>query len=291
MEALAVRDRGEVGQVRQADNDNQVITMWLHGRPETTQRAYAYEIKALMAVVVKPLAQITLADLQTYFDGLSELAPATRSRSINAIKSLFRFAQRIGCLRFNPCAAILSPKIKNTLAERILNESQVHTMIALEPLTRNRVLLRLLYAAGLRVSEICGLTWKDLQERDEAGQIAVYGKGGKTRIILLSPETWQEIMVLPKGLTPDSPVFTSRKGKGHLSPVQVHRIVKGASERAGIEAGVSPHWLRHAHASHSLDRGCPVHLVQSTLGHASLATTSRYTHARPDDSSARYLGV
>jgi len=294
MEALAVRDRGqagEVGQVRQADNDNQVIAMWLHGRPVTTARAYGYEVGALMAVVVKPLAQITLGDLQTYFDGLVDLAPATRSRSINAVKSLFRFAQRIGYIKFNPCAAILSPKIKNTLAERILNESQVHTLIALEPNPRNRVLLRLLYAAGLRVSEICGLNWRDVQEREEAGQITVYGKGGKTRIILLSPETWQELMTLPKGLTPDSPVFTSRKGKGHLSPVQVHRIVKGASERAGIELSVSPHWLRHAHASHALDRGAPVHLVQSTLGHASLATTSRYTHARPDDSSARYLGV
>lgn len=294
MEALAVRDRGqagEVGQVRQAENDNQVIAMWLHGRPETTQRAYAYEVKTLMAVVVKPLTQITLGDLQGYFDGLSELAPATRSRSINAVKSLFRFAQRIGYLRFNPCAAILSPKIKNTLAERILNESQVHRLISLEPSNRNRVLLRLLYASGMRVSEICGLTWKDCQERGESGQITVYGKGGKTRVVLLSPETWADLMTLPKGSSPDSPLFTSRKGKGHLSPVQVHRIVKDASERAGIEAGVSPHWLRHAHASHSLDRGCPVHLVQATLGHCSLATTSRYVHARPDDSSARYLGV
>jgi site-specific recombinase XerD len=290
---LTVRDKGQGGPVApiaQADNDNQVLTMWLHGRPQTTQRAYAYEIKALLAVVGKPLKAITLGDLQDYFSGLADLAPASQARAINAAKSLFSFAQRIGYLSFNPCAAILSPKIKNTLAERILNESQVHTMIALEPSPRNRVLLRLLYAAGLRVSEICGLKWRDVQEREGAGQITVYGKGQKTRHVLLSPETWQELMGLPKG-SPDSPVFTSRKGKGHLSPVQVHRLVRTASELAGVDLPVSPHWLRHAHASHALDRGCPIHLVQATLGHASVATTGKYLHARPEDSSSRYLGV
>jgi len=69
------------------------------------------------------------------------------------------------------------------------------------------------------------------------------------------------------------------------------RIVRAAAHRAGIDANVSPHWLRHAHASHSLDRGAPIHLVQTTLGHASIATTGRYLHARPQDSSARYLEV
>jgi integrase/recombinase XerD len=172
-----------------------------------------------------------------------------------------------------------------------LPEAQVHRLLALEPHPRNRVLLRLLYAGGLRVSEICGLKWRDLQERDGAGQVTVYGKGGKTRFVLLSPPTWQELMTLRGEAAPDSPVFTSRKGKGHLCPVQVHRIVRAAAAGAGVEVPVSPHWLRHAHASHALDRGAPVHLVQATLGHASVATTGKYLHARPGDSSARYLGV
>jgi site-specific recombinase XerD len=71
--------------------------------------------------------------------------------------------------------------------------------------------------------------------------------------------------------------------------VQVHRLVKQAAARAGISTATSAHWLRHAHASHALDRGAPVSLVQATLGHASVATTGRYLHARPNDSSARYL--
>lgn len=290
--ALTVKQEvGYPGQVRQAETDLEVIGLWLAGRPEATARAYAFEVKGLLGVIGKNLVSVTLGDLQRYFFGLAHLAPASRSRAVNAAKSLWSFAQRIGYVQFNPAAALISPKVKNCLAERILPEAQVHALIALEPSPRNRVLLRLLYAAGLRVSEICALAWKDMQTRDEAGQVTVYGKGGKTRHVLLSVDTWKELSSIRGAAGPDSPVFPSRKGAGHLHPSQAWRIVKSAVARAGIDAGVSPHWLRHAHASHALDRGAPIHLVQATLGHASVATTGKYLHARPGDSSARYLGV
>ncbi len=80
--------------------------------------------------------------------------------------------------------------------------------------------------------------------------------------------------------------MTSPPARLHLR----HRVVKAAARQAGLGGAVSAHWLRHAHASHALDRGAPVSLVQATLGHASVATTGRYLHARPNDSSARYLG-
>src|SRR5438128_7504431 len=105
-----------------------------------------------------------------------------------------------------------------------------------------------------------------------------------------SAATWQELRGLGGDGDAASPLFRSRKGGG-LSHSQVLRIVRAAAQRAGIQAPVSPHWLRHAHASHALERGCPIHLVQATLGHASVATTGRYLHARPTDSSARYLSV
>jgi len=85
-----------------------------------------------------------------------------------------------------------------------------------------------------------------------------------------------------------SPVARAR---ATCNPSQVKRIVTASAERAGVDGQVSPHWLRHAHASHALDRGAPIHLVQATLGHASVTTTGKYLHARPEDSSARYLGV
>ena len=118
----------------------------------------------------------------------------------------------------------------------------------------------------------------------------MYGKGEKTRHVLLSAETWRELVQLRGSAGEDDAVFESQKG-GCLSRVQVWNIVSQAADRAGIEKNVSPHWMRHAHASHALDRGAPVHLVKDTLGHASLATTSQYAHARPGDSSARYLAV
>src|SRR5262249_58360308 len=101
---------------------------------------------------------------------------------------------------------------------------------------------------------------------------------------------WNELVGFRVEAEEDDPVFQSRAKSGNpLDQSQVLRIVRRASARAGNQKNVSPHWLRHAHASHSLDRGAPIHLVQATLGHASVATTGRYLHARPSESSVKYL--
>jgi len=148
----------------------------------------------------------------------------------------------------------------------------------------------LLYGAGLRVSELCGLRWRDVVERDDSAQVTVFGKGGKTRHVLLSVGTWEVLRAIRGNAGEDDPLFVSRKGTP-LSVSQVFRIVRAAARRAGVEKGVSPHWLRHCHGSHALDRGAAVHLVQATLGHSSVATTGRYLHARPTESSSKYLAV
>lgn len=144
------------------------------------------------------------------------------------------------------------------------------------------------YASAVRVSECCALKWRDVQERAESGQVTVFGKSGKTNTILLPATVWQLLDGLRGEAEPDAPVFRSRKGR-HLHPTQVRRIVRAAARRAGIEKAVSPHWLRHAHCSHSLDRGAPISLVQATCSHSSVSTTGRYLHARPSDSSSHYL--
>ena len=240
----------------------------------------------------KPLPAVTLSDLQDFADSLDALAPASRYRTLSALKSLLAFAHRTGYLPFDVGRALRLPAVRNQLAERILPEADLHRILSLEPNLRNRALLTLLYASGVRVSELCGLCWRDLQPNGEGGQISVFGKGGITRAIQLPASVWK----LLSGLrTPDTaagdPIFPSRKGKngGVLRPLAVLRIVRKASARAGIELSVSPHWFRHAHASHALDRGAPIHLVQATLGHASITTTGRYLHARPNDSSSRFL--
>jgi len=159
---------------------------------------------------------------------------------------------------------------------------------------RNQTILLLLYTAGLRVNELCSLCWKDLSPRKPGGQLTIFGKGGKTRIVLLPEPVWQKLCNLRKNALPSDPVFISRQKDSvgtTLDQSQVNRIVAKAASEAGIDKKVSPHWLRHAHATHSLSRGAALHLVQNTLGHSSIATTSRYLHARPDDSSALYLNI
>jgi integrase/recombinase XerD len=274
----------------QATHDAQLVALWLHGRPEATRRAYGADADRFRAFVGKPLASVTLGDVQGYADSLAGLAPATQARQLSAVKSLLAFGHRIGVLSVNVGAAVRVPKLRDRLAERILPEADVQRVIALEPDQRNRAMLRLLYAGGLRRSELVGLCWRDLVAREDAGQVTVFGKGAKTRTVLLPASVWRELVALRGAAGPDAPVFRSRKG-GPLDPSQVLRIVQAAAARAGLEGNVSPHWLRHGHASHALDRGAPVHLVAATLGHASIATTGRYAHARPTDSSSRYLAV
>lgn len=270
--------------------DAQLIELWVHGRSPCTKDYYCRSAYRFLAHIGKPLEQATLSDVQSFATSLDEsnLTDSTRRTILAAVKSLLTFGNRLGMLPVNVGAPLKPPTAKDCLNERILSEVDVMMMVRLEPDPQNKALLRLLYAAGLRVSEVCGLHWRDLQPRFEGqGQATIYGKGQKTRVVLLPAPVWKELGELRQGLELDEPVFSS-KGKP-MTRAKVWAIVKAAGQRAGIQGDVSPHWLRHAHASHSLDRGAPIHLVQATLGHASVATTGRYLHARPSDSSSRFL--
>jgi site-specific recombinase XerD len=300
--------------------NEKMLSLWLHGRSTHTQRAYRSDAERFLQFVgEKPLSEVTLSDVQSFADATAyiykvyegdileqerERSAASRARLLSSVKSLLAFGHRLGVLPANVGAPLRLPVVKNQLAQRILEEGDLQKILALETDPRNRVLLRLLYAGGLRVSELCGLTWGDLSPRGDTGQVTILGKGGKTRVVLLSSATWRELMnwketLAGKGkveaVESGSPLFRSRKrdkaGGYFLDPSMVLRLVRKAARRAGILLNVSPHWMRHAHASHALDRGAPIHLVQQTLGHASVATTGRYLHARPSDSSAKYLGV
>ncbi|MBD1890485.1 tyrosine-type recombinase/integrase [Coleofasciculus sp. FACHB-SPT9] len=279
-------------EVTPSDAHNRLIEMWVDGRSPHTQDAYRRYARQFLAHVNRPLHLVTLADIQGWKLTLVGLSPNSQRTAIAAIKSLLTFGHKIGLLPLNVGMPVKQPAAKDCLNERILTELEVQTLIALETHPRNRAILRLLYSAGLRVSELCALTWKDLKVRGDSGQVTAFGKRGKTRTILLSAGVWVELINLRGNAGNDDPVFPSREGDSegnHLHRSQINRIVLAAAKRAGIKEKVSPHWLRHAHASHSLDRGAPIHLVQQTLGHESVATTSRYLHARPNDSSSLYL--
>jgi site-specific recombinase XerD len=200
------------------------------------------------------------------------------------------FGQETGYLRFNVAAACKAPTPENKLAERILSEEDALRVLHAPKSQRDKAILRLLYSGGLRVSELCNLQWRHVQSRGDRGQIAVYGKGQKTRIVPISKATFQTLMALkPAEAQSEQYVFTSQRAD-RLTPNGVYRIVRKAGQACGIP-NLSPHWLRHARASHALERGASVAIVRDTLGHSSLAITNRYLHARPNESSAFYLAV
>lgn len=276
---------------RQADNDAQFLALWMHGKAATSKREYKRETTAFLDHVAKPLRWITLGDLQAYSDSLEGLADATRARIISILKSLFSFAQKIGYVQFNIGAAMTTPKIKNRLAERILSYEEVLRIIVAAKSGRDKTLLRFLFATGARASEACGLRWRDLAT-DTAGVVCtIHGKGGRTRHVRLPAGLGREVLALRRPDDgQDAPVFRSRLG-GALDPSALWRIVRNAARSAGIDKDASPHFLRHAHASTALDRGCKVHVLQASLGHSSLATTSRYVHVRPGESSSAFVGI
>jgi site-specific recombinase XerD len=282
-----------------AADDATFLALWLHGKAEKTQHAYTGDIGKLYSFTGAGLRSLTLEDFQHFIDSLAALKPSSRARTIATIKSALSFGVKTGYLTFNVGAVVKLPRLENTLAERIMSEQLLAKMFALETNPRNHAILILLYRAGLRAAELCNLTWSKLQAREEGGQVAVFGKGKKTRFVLLDEATWREVMNLRSSFDgPDSYVFQSRQGRSRagkngkrLDESMVHRIVHTAALRAGITANVSPHWMRHAHATHSLERGAPITLVQDTLGHSSIETTAKYTHVRPNASSGQYLKV
>ncbi len=286
-----------------AEIDTRLVELWLRDKSFETKRQYAQDLEKFFDFAGgKPLSSVTLADLQEFAGFVSVLvAPATAARMLSTLKSLFSFANKVGYLPYNVGGVLRLPAMKNVLPERILTEAEVHRMVERTGNERDRVLLLTIYAGGLRREDACRLKWRDLKEREDgSGQITAFGKGGKTGFVLLPPSVLEEILVLRRKkdgtLAPeDEPVFASRKKNttrgGHLDPSQVNRIVKKAAKKAGLSKGVSPHWLRHSHATHAKRRGADLDLIMRTLRHASLATTGRYLHADPSDSSAMYLGL
>jgi len=276
--------------MRPNEADHVLVVLWLHGRSANTKRAYLSDVDRLFAHIDnKPLAGMTLADLQSFADSLTGEA-STRGRTIAAVKSLLSFGQRIGMLKFNVGAALQKPKSRDTLADRILDEPTVQRLLAVAE-GRDHAILRVLYAAGLRVSEAASLRWSDVHDADDGGAfLIVFGKGGKTRSVRVSAATAAVIRAERGDAHDEAPVFRGRAGEP-LTASSLWRIVRRAARAAGITRAVSPHCLRHAHASHALDRGALLTVVRDTLGHSSIAVTDRYVHARPGDSSSLSLAV
>ena len=195
-----------------ADADERVIHTWVRNqRSEHTRGVYRRDAAKLLSFAGKPLRAITLDDLLDFSAYLAkELAPISVGRTLAAARSLMRFACRSGYLAANVAADLNVPRCDDRLAERILPEADVQRIISLETEPRNRVLLLLLYTSGLPVSEACGLRWRNLRPRGDAGQLTVCGKGRKTRAVLLPAAMWRDLQSLDTTRDIESPVFRSR---------------------------------------------------------------------------------
>ncbi|WP_040508326.1 tyrosine-type recombinase/integrase [Gluconobacter morbifer] len=275
------------GKTPNISDDDRLMKMWLHNRSENTARAYRADVESFRAWSAKPFLEVTLEDLQEWYDSL-EGADATRRRKLASVKSALSFGVRVGFLSVDVGAAIRIEKERDRLSERILSEEDVRKMIDQEECPRRRAALKVLYFLGLRISELCGLTWRDMTRRQQGGIASVFGKGNKTRSVPVPAKLWKELVALRVDNRSNAPVVPGHDG-GPLHLRAANRLVKRAARRAGLSEAISPHWLRHANASHALDNGAPAHVVQATLGHSSLATTTRYTHVRDGDGSGNYL--
>ncbi len=280
-----------IPKVTDCNNDNELIGLWSEGkRSPHTRDAYLRDVRYFQAFVEgKPFERITLNDLQAWEKALFQQGyrPYTVRRRLSAIRSLLGWGFKIGYLPVNVGAATDLPDEEDTLSSRILSELETLKLIEATNPGRDRVLLRFIYESGCRVSEVVRLEWLHLTPRHNAVQVRFYGKGRKTRNVLLSLQLWVDLQSLRSEARY---VFVSRSGKP-LNRSRINVIVAQAASKAGLPQAdqISPHWLRHAHATHSLERGAGIHLVAETLGHSSVAVTGRYLHARPSDSSSLYL--
>lgn len=234
-------------------------------------------------------------NIESYLErcAASGLAQSTRARRLSSIKQFFRFSYDEGWRSDNPALKIGGPK-KTASLPKTLSHAQVNALLKAaeksgpEP-ARTNCMLQVLYATGLRVSELVSLP-RSAAEGDPK-LLYIKGKGGKERIVPLSTparsalNAWRDRLEeidaerAQKGVARSKYLFPSTGKSGHLSRIRFHGIIKDLAIQAGISPSmVSPHTLRHAFATHLLEGGADLRSIQALLGHADIGTTEIYTH-------------
>ncbi|MBD3766018.1 MAG: tyrosine recombinase [Rhodobacterales bacterium] len=261
-----------------------------------TQDAYGRDLLDLagwLAARDRDFASATRDDIDAYLIGCEAagLSRATRARRLSAIRQLYRFAHDEGWRPDNPALPIRGPgrlaRLPATLTRGEVEGLIAATATGPDPL-RDRCLIELLYATGLRVSELVALPVAAV--RGDPRMILVRGKGGRERLVPLSAPARTALAewlaardaaeaARPRGAAASRFLFPSTAQAGHLTRQQMHGLIKRWALVAGLDpARVSPHVLRHAFATHLLEGGADLRAIQTLLGHADLGTTEIYTH-------------
>jgi integrase/recombinase XerD len=274
------------------------------GGAKNTLAAYARDLEDLssfLAAKRRTVATATTADLRGYLGDLAErdFKPASVARRLSAIRQLYRFLYAENHRRDDPAAILEGPKRGRPLP-KVLGVDEVDRLIAAartaategEPRERLRgqrlyCLLELLYATGLRISELVSLPASAARRNER--MLIVRGKGGKERVVPLNEAArtamrdYAAMLAEVKEQPPSKWLFPSFGETGHLTRQHVARELKSLAASAGLRAAqVSPHVLRHAFASHLLHNGADLRVVQTLLGHADISTTQIYTHVLDD---------
>jgi len=258
-------------------------------------------IPFILAHNVAGLEAVTRQTLRDYMFYLMQTGTAKSSiaNKISAIRSFYRYLHREGIVQKNPIEEVSSPKLDKRLPH-ILTTDEITRLLASPDTSkpagqRDRAILELLYASGLRVSEIVRLNLKhiDLSSRE----IRVTGKGNKERIVLMgTPAADALLTYLNKGRIEllgahrSDAVFINRLGR-RIIERRVQKIIDQHAAHANIEQKIHPHILRHTFATHMLDGGADLRVVQELLGHASLSTTQIYTHVSKAQAKKVYLAA
>ncbi|HKV10916.1 MAG TPA: tyrosine recombinase XerC [Thermoanaerobaculia bacterium] len=265
-----------------------------------TVRGYEHDLLDFHAFLVRDFLgkedvtpqEVDALAVRSYLAAMTRrgLAKRSQGRALSAIRSLFRYACREGILPANPAQAVRTPKVPKTLP-RHLRPGEVEGLIEApdgdEPLARrDRAILELLYAAGLRVSELVSLDWPDLDL--SARVLRVMGKGSKERMVPFGRPAadalrrWLEVWeTVHDPADAEEPVFLNGGGSRagtRLTDRSVRRVIDKWVDAAAIAKGVHPHTLRHTFATHLLENGADLRAIQELLGHSSLSTTQKYTH-------------
>ena len=233
------------------------------------------------------LAPVTQIQVLEHVASLQQrgLSRASQARHLAAVRGLHRFASAEGLAPIDPTEGVEASRGSRPLPD-FLGVEEVDRLLAQPDAAtpqgvRDRAMLELLYASGLRVSELAALT---LDAVDRAGRtVRVLGKGRKERIVPFGASAARalEAYLADRAATRRGPLFTNHRG-GRLTPRAIHAIVRRSAVAAGIARRVSPHTLRHTFATHLLDAGADLRAIQEFLGHSRLSTTQRYTHVGAD---------
>jgi integrase/recombinase XerD len=281
----------------QADNSDPAVSRFLdavwmeRGLSPNTLAAYRADLTALARWLAErgvPILRTTRADLQDFiaFRVQAGARPRSTARQLSSFRRFFRYLVREGVVREDPTAQIAMPKIGRSLPKS-LSEEEVESLLnapaVSDPLgNRDRTMLEVLYATGLRVSELVNL--RNGQVNLNQGVIRILGKGNRERLIPLGEEAVRWIIEFSRAPRAEillerqtDYVFPTRRGDRMTRQAFWH-IIKRYARKAGIGKELSPHTLRHAFATHLLNHGADLRVVQMLLGHSDLSTTQIYTH-------------